>query len=220
MPNTPYLGNSQSKKSRQKKDSDKERILKNIILYLSNEAYEGNKWVTIRSGDSVEKGAIIRCLTNPNHAHGISRYHSRILGGLMLQEIGHPKNLCRMTNEVFQKLVGMPYHMSTEGFEHKMVTWGHKSLSERYNKETDYFNVRPYDVRLIGVSVLRIMTRPHIFINPSDHMNQMYKPRTYMIPVNKKTRLKDICSSLLEKEFNKEWTFDEIIDRKDWVDPF
>ena len=94
------------RKLRRRKETDKERILKTIIYFLSFGKFEVHRhfaesdtivgkqrvrvdyrgkpeaqWVSVSRGGEITlppKGSIVMCGTNPFHPWGIARYHRKI----------------------------------------------------------------------------------------------------------------------------------------------
>lgn len=219
------------------KDNDKERILREIIVSLDRaehltctkkmvETVIGPQLVKVDYHDKpvaqfvslgigkpknihpVPEGSIIKCLTNPNHDWGISRFVEAKPDYFVLREIGSKRTL-RMYNETFDILIGVPLFVLSEGWERKMYLWGERALSERWNKHANHFTTRCAGVGLNN-NILTIKVRPHAFTLA----RKKYKNRTFNIPVSKKTRLKDIVQHLCDANFNAEWTDDELLTEK------
>jgi len=222
--------------------NDKARILKNIIVWLEmgsglnyreekRETIVGERIVkvnwdgTIRPQftyttlyDADDKnpptGSIVKCMTNPEHDWGVSRFISHEGDHYVLQEIGS-KRILNMFNERLDVLIGVPWHVVAEGWEYRMHGWAIKALSPRWNKHVDAFDHRFRGDELHD-GVLTIKVGPHIW---KDTVHKKvgdrtevyrYRRRSFDIPVGPKTRLKDIVKSLCDQNFNAPWTEDEL----------
>jgi hypothetical protein len=219
-------------------NDEKARILKDIIVRLDSTRYLNThreyrdtiagKWkveidtwgeisaqfVPLSSGVSLPAGSIVKCLTNPDHDWGVARYVRSEPDHYVLSEIGNPKRTLRMYNERLQVLVGVPWHVTAEGWERRMYDWAIKAMSERWNKRADYF------LRFRGAElkdgVLTIKVGRHVWVNftrretPEGIKCYNYRQRSFDIPVDQKTRLKDIVQALCDADFDAEWTDDEL----------
>jgi len=224
-----------------KTNNDKARILKDIIIWLDmgsdshlrcgkRETVVGTHAVKLNwEGEiapqfvtfglfnrSVEppKGSIVKCGTNPDHDWGIARYVSHNDDHYVLSEIGNPERTLRMYNEHLSVLVGVPWHVTAEGWERQMYEWAIKAILERWNERATY------PLRFRGAEVhddiLTIKIGRHIWAatvrreTPEGTKTFRYRVRSFDIPVNKKTRLKDIVKTLHTQGFDATWSDDEL----------
>jgi len=214
------------------RDDAKARILRNIVVWL-NMGHNDDKWSYVQTvagerrvrvnyqGDPVAQfvrfggqppvGTIVKCMTNPNHDWGISRFVSApssdsLAEPYVLREIGSDR-LLNMYNEMLHILIGMPEHLLLEGWDRKMYLWACKAFTERWNPDADYFNTRMRKARIVG-GCLNVRWSPHIISQPNG--KRMF--REICIPVSKKTRLKDIVAALRDDDFAREWTDDDMFE--------
>jgi len=223
-------------------NDDKARILKDIIVWLDMGShihiprYERRQTIvgerTVKVGTMGEiapqflsfgllsdterppQGSIVKCMTNPNHDWGIARYVGHEPDHYVLAEIGNPGRILRMYNERLSVLVGIPWHVTAEGWERKMHEWAIKAMLERWNKRAKYLlRFRGAELR---DGVLTIKVGRHIWVDtkrvetPEGIKMYRYRSRSFDIPVHKKTRLRDIVQALCDANFDAEWTDDEL----------
>jgi len=129
----------------------------------------------------------------------------------MVREIGG-QGRCRVTNAWLDVLIGVPQHLLAEGWEKKMFLWAEKAMNERHNKRVDEFNTRYRGADLID-GKLYIHVGPHAWVSTKKvgDVDMCYRNRVFEIPVDKKTRLKDIIEALCDMNFDAEWSDDELV---------
>lgn len=219
--------------------NDKARILKDIIFYLGRshavprreyrETVAGTRLVEVDYqgavspqfvyvGDEVIdanlKGSIVKCMTNPNHDWGVSRFVSAESDHYVLAEIGTPSRTICMFNERLNVLIGVPWHVTAEGWERRVYEWSIKAMTKRWNERADYY-LRFRGAKVHG-GVLRMEIGRHCWVNTVDAETpdgvevRRYRNRVFEIPVNSRTRLKDIVAALQDADFDAEWADDEL----------
>lgn len=211
--------------------NDRERVLMNIAVQTSGSIFDTmeklpNGWAmrfSYRSpspqfvpeevakliGIPIVPGDIVRCVTNPNHAWGISELVKfKSSHEFLLREIGGEK-LCNMGNESIDVLRFMPPHLLYTGVKMKLYTWvTRKAFSEQYNPDANHF-IRCGGVEFEG-DTLVIWIRPHAFDcerRMEDGTTQYAHPRKVTLKWSEKTRLKDIVSAMRDQGFADEFDY-------------
>lgn len=217
---------------------DRERILMNIAIATSGSCHDAmtplqNGW-RIRTSFGqpapqflpldlcnileipLEEGDIVRCETNRNHPWSISQFvriNSENGGGFgskeyLCREIGGDK-ICRISNERLSVLRFISKPLLYSGKEKQIYDWGQKAFMKRYNPDADRYkrcggvNVKPDEVI--------IHSRAHIFAQErTEGEKTLYaQPRKFVVPWDKKTRLKDIVAAMREQGFAKDYEYGE-----------
>lgn len=163
-------------------------------------ASEAGSWISggkdSKYGAEMKPGCIVLCNTSFMSRWKIAEFvedHRTPdgFGYLLIRELG-TSNYCRMGNESFGVLVGMPEHIFYEGHKQKLHKWATcQAFLERYNPNADYL-VRPGGAEFEG-DTLRIWARPHIW----NDSNGTAIPWCVEMKWDKKTRLKDIVAALI-----------------------
>ena len=217
---------------------DRERILMNIAIATSGSCHDQmsalkNGWcIRTTFGKPspqflpldlcnilqmpLEEGDIVRCETNRKHPWSISQFvkiNSEDGGYFgskeyLCREIGGDK-LCRIHNESLSVLRFISKPLLYSGKEKQVYDWGHKAFTHRYNPDADRLK------RCGGVEVkpqeVIIYSRAHIFAQERTKGDKtLYaQPRKFVVPWNKKTRLKDIIEAIRAQGFASDYEYGE-----------
>lgn len=161
-------------------------------------------------GMSLQPGDIVRCVTNPNHAWGISEFVEQLgHSEFMLREIGG-EQLLKMGNESLDVLRFMPPSRLYTGAKHRIYEWASKkAFHEKYNPDADYGK------RCGGVefeeNTLIIWCRAHIWCmekrGENDGETLYAQPKKFTMEWSKKTKLKDIITAMKEQGFADDFEY-------------
>jgi hypothetical protein len=166
----------------------------------------------------LEEGDIIRCETNRTHQWSISKFIEILSdsGGAfgsieyLCQKIGGTET-CRISNESITVLRFMSQSLLLCGQEKKIYDWCYKAFKERYNKDGDYYK-RCGGVEIKPDSAI-VWSRPHVWsqVSKGKQGETLYAvPKQFIIPWDKKTRLKDIIAEMKKQGFAKKYEYSKV----------
>lgn len=223
--------------SRLNTDSDKTRVLRNILVHTTRSPYGDT--VTTKEGVTIHvmfgqpapqfmsrssaeligmplvPGDIVKCSTNPNHDWGIAEYVEDLpaYSSSLLREIGSTR-LVRMINETLEVLRFMPPHWLLTGLKYKMYRFAMLAFYPRYNPYMNGDHRFRYCGGVeVGDESINIWVRPHLFEMEMrrDEVTIYAQPRRIVVPYSRKTRLKDIVEALEVGGFS--WPFEYTLDK-------